>query len=125
MYGLSSSAAQYCPSSSPQAIGGIFPGDPMHIHLIIACSFLAILIWVGIVNYLQFRAATGTIWQRLLAMAEQSAVILWNKFVILIGAVSALLIQLADYLGAPELSGPIQSVLSPKLVPFYVIGIAF
>lgn len=96
----------------------------MHFHLIFALALLGFVLWFGLVFFMDYRAATGTTWQRLLAAARQSATVLWSKFVMLVSLLIAGLDQIADWLGQPELADKIQAVLNPKLVPFYLIGIA-
>src|SRR5262249_52862972 len=72
----------------------------------------------------QYRAATGTTWQRLAAAFKGSATILWARVVAFAGAGAGVLGGTADWLGAPGVKDAIQEFLKPEYVPFYILLIA-
>lgn len=87
--------------------------------------FLAIIAYVGVTNYLQYRKEVGTTWQRLLATAKDSATILWSKFCILVAAVAGEADNLADFLGAPEAKDFINNWIgNPKVISAIMVAIA-
>jgi|GEM_PF-6648267 hypothetical protein len=74
--------------------------------------------------YAGYRAATGTVWQRLLAGARNSATMLWSKFCIILAAVVANLDQIADAIGQPEAKQYIADILgNPKAVAGVMLAI--
>ncbi len=68
--------------------------------------------------------ATGTGWQRLLAAGQQSATILWQRAVIALAGLSAVLVDVAGYLGVPSIDNAIQAVLKPQYVGLFTILVA-
>jgi hypothetical protein len=72
----------------------------------------------------QYRAATGTTWQRLAVAFKGSATILWARVVAFAGAGAGVLGGTADWLGAPDIKDAIQGFLNPEYVPFYILLIA-
>jgi len=60
-------------------------------------------------------------WFKVKASFGHSMTIVWARFVALTGGILAVLQSLA---GDPNVSDAIKSLLDPKLVPLYVIGIA-
>ena len=60
-------------------------------------------------------------WLKVKASFGHSMTIVWARFVALTGAMLAVVQSLA---GDPNVSDAIKSLLDPKLVPLYVIGIA-
>lgn len=71
-----------------------------------------------------FRAATGTVWERLLAAAQGSATILWARFSMLVGALATVLVEAADWLNAPGVADGIKAVMQPSYVAFFIIAMA-
>jgi H+/gluconate symporter-like permease len=75
--------------------------------------------------YSQYRAASGTQFQRLLAGARNSATILWSKFVTLVALITLQLDNIADLLGAPEAKDFInQWIGNPKTIAAIMLVIA-
>jgi hypothetical protein len=80
-------------------------------------SVLALIGFVCWTVYSQYRLTTGTVFQRLLAGARNSATILWSKFVAVIALITMQLDNVADLLGSPELKEFInQWVGNPKTI---------
>lgn len=59
-------------------------------------------------------------WDNIKAWFKHSVTILWARIVTLGGAALAAVLSLS---GDPNVSSAIQSVLQPKLIPYYVIAI--
>lgn len=93
-------------------------------QMIILLIFLAIAAWIIFTFIRDYAAATGSTWERLLAAGKDSATKLWARFTMLLASLSGGLIYLADYLNQPQLDGPIKTILSPNVVPFYLVAVA-
>ena len=85
---------------------------------------LAALVYVVIDFFSSYRAAAGTLWQRLLATSRESATILWQRFTIALAGFADALVWLADLLNAPGVAEPIKSVLQPQYVAVFVVTVA-
>jgi hypothetical protein len=85
---------------------------------------LAAFIYVAVDFVRRYHAATGTVWQRLLATSRQSATILWQRFTIALAAFADALIWFADLLNAPGVADAIRSVLQPQYVAVFVVVLA-
>ena len=93
-------------------------------NVILNLILLAALLYV-VVDFLRsFRAAAGTVWQRLLATGKQSATILWQRFTIAVVSFADAIVWLADLLNAPGVAEPIKSVLQPQYVAAFVMAVA-
>lgn len=93
-------------------------------HLLLALVILAAVAWLVLSFVREVSASSGTLWQRMLAAAEQSATILWQKFVIVVGALTAVLTELATWLNEPSLVEPIKAVMQPQYVAYFTIFVA-
>lgn len=93
--------------------------------LILILVTLAIVGWLIVTTYLNYRKATGTVWQRLLSAADDSATLLWSKFMLLVSALTGVLTSAADYFGDPSLSAAIKEVLQPQYVAYFAIFVTF
>jgi hypothetical protein len=69
-------------------------------------------------------AATGTVWERLLAAGKGSATIVWSRFVVMVSGLSGGLVVAADYLNAPGVASAVQSVIQPQYVMAFTVAIA-
>lgn len=94
------------------------------IRTTIVLALLGIASYVAYVIVSSYLASTGTVWERLLAASQNSATILWSKFVMLIGFATAGMDYVADLLGMPEVKDTIQSVMKPQYVALFVVGAA-
>jgi hypothetical protein len=84
-------------------------------------SFIAYFVYT---TWSGYKAATGTVWQRLLASSRDSATMLWSKFCLALSAVVANLDTIADALGQPEAKQYIQDLFSnPKVVAGILGGV--
>src|SRR5262245_14910368 len=92
--------------------------------LILNLVLVAALGYVAIDFLRSFRAAAGTVSQRLLATGRQSATILWQRFTMALAAFTDALLWLAELLNAPGVAEPIKSVLQPQYVAVFVVAVA-
>lgn len=97
------------------------------IGLLFSLAFLAVMAYVVVTFYMQYRLETNeTVWGKLLAAAKHSATILWSKFVIIVACVIAQLDSIALMVGSPEAKEFIDRWLSnPKLVAGIMLVISF
>src|SRR5919204_3379674 len=93
-------------------------------HAILDLILFAALVYVVVDFVRAYRAATGTVWQRLLATSRHSATILWQRFTIALAGFADALVWLADLLNAPGVAEPIKSVLEPQYVAVFVVAVA-
>lgn len=94
------------------------------IRTAIFLALLTIAAYVAYVVVSSYLASTGTAWERLLATSQNSATILWSKFVMLLGFATAGMDFVADLLGMPEVKDMIQSVMKPQYVAVFVLAVA-
>ena len=94
------------------------------IRTTIVVVLLGIAAYVAYVVASAYRASSGTAWERLLATSQNSATILWSKFVMLLGFATAGLDYVADLLGMPEVKDTIQSAMRPQYVSMFVVAVA-
>ena len=92
--------------------------------IVLNLILFAALVYVVIDFIRSFRAAAGTLWQRLLATGRESATILWQRFTIALAAFTDALLWLAELLNAPGVAEPIKSVLEPQYVAVFVVAVA-
>lgn len=85
-------------------------------------SLLAYVLYDGITRY---RAASGSFWDRMIAVGKGTSTILVQRGVYLLSALMELLPQLLDLVGAPNVSASIQSILPSGGAPYYALGFAF
>ena len=93
-------------------------------HAIIDLILFAALVYVVVDFVRAYRAASGTLWQRLLATSRHSATILWQRFTIALAAFADALVWLAELLNAPGVAEPIKSMLQPQYVAALMVAIA-
>lgn len=91
------------------------------ISLFLGLLGMAIMVAVLILFAVHFIPASGTVWQRSLTAANQSAVHLWSFFNLVLGGLVMLLSNAALYFGDPSLSAAIQQVLSPQIVGIFIV----
>lgn len=94
-------------------------------NLIISMVTVALVTFIVYDFVMEFKAATGTTWERLLAAGKQTETILWARFVALVGCLTQLLVQGADWLNAPGVADSIRTVMKPEYVAVYIVAIAF
>jgi hypothetical protein len=93
--------------------------------LILTLVTLAILGWLIVTTWLNYRKATGTVWQRLLSAADDSATLLWAKFMLLVSTLTGVLTNAADYIADPNLNAAIKAALTPEHVIYFAIFVTF
>lgn len=94
------------------------------IRTTIVLILLGIAAYVAYVIVSSYLASSGTVRERLLATSQNSATILWSKFVMLLGFATAGMDFVADLLGMPEVKDMIQSVMKPQYVAVFVVAVA-
>jgi hypothetical protein len=94
-------------------------------RILIDLFFLGLLIVVGWHMVIQYRKATGSTWERLLAAGKESATILWGKFCMLLSGLIASLDSFADLINMPELKTYIEMALgNPKVVAGVMLALS-
>ena len=93
-------------------------------NVVLNLVLLAALAYVVIDFIRSYRAAVGTVWQRLLATGRESATILWQRFTIALASLADAVVWLAELLNAPGVAEPIKSVLQPQYVAALMVTIA-
>jgi len=92
--------------------------------IVLNLILFAALVYVVIDFTRSFRAAAGTLWQRLLATGRESATILWQRFTIALASLADAVVWLAELLNAPGVAEPIKSVLQPQYVAALMVAVA-
>ena len=93
-------------------------------RLVIDVLIVLAVVYVVIDAVVSYRAAAGTVWQKLLAVGKESATVLWSRFTILVAGATDGLVWLADLAGQPAVAGAIQSYLKPSYVAGLMIAVA-
>jgi hypothetical protein len=93
-------------------------------HLVVNLVVFAAFAYVVVDFVRSYKAASGTVWQRLLATGRHSATILWQRCTIALAGFADALVWLADLLQAPGVAEPIKSVLQPQYVAVFVVAVA-
>lgn len=86
------------------------------ISFILTLAILAALGWFVYHFIVKFREAEGTVWERTLAGAKDSATIFWGGILYVAGAIVDLAEKFADFLNLPEVTGFINNYFPPKYV---------
>ena len=94
------------------------------ITTIVLVAALAVSIFVVYRVVVNYRTAEGSVWERLIAAAKNSATVLWQYVVIAGGTLLGWSVQLADALNMPEVRSAIQDNLRPEYVGVALVGIA-
>lgn len=84
-------------------------------------ALVAYFIYDFVVSY---RAAAGTVWQRVLAAGDQSATIVWQRLIVIASGLSGAVVVVADYLNAPGVGDAIKSAVQPQYLVIYAIVMA-
>jgi len=90
----------------------------------LAIFFGSLLAYIAYVVFSAWKNQTGTVWQRILGTANESATILWAKFVAAIAIIVGGMDYIADIIGAPEVKDAIQGVMNPKYVAGFLVAVA-
>jgi len=97
----------------------------MHtLRVILALAAVGLAAYIVTVFVMEYREARGSVWERLLEAARDSATILWQKFVIIVAAGGASLGQFTDLIDQPELKSGIQAAMKPEYVAAFTIAVA-
>jgi hypothetical protein len=70
-----------------------------------------------------YRAATGTVWQRLYTATKDSATLFWGMIVAAVTAAFNGVMNLSDALGAPEVRTFITENFSPQVASAIIVGV--
>jgi phage-related protein len=92
--------------------------------ILILIAALAIIAYLACDFAQEYRSAPGTVWDRMLAAGKGSATILWARFSVVVGAVSAVLVNGANLLNAPGVADAIKAAMQPQYVAIFTIGVA-
>ena len=92
-------------------------------YLFIDLPIAALVIYFVYDFVTSYLAATGTVWQRIIASGKGSLTIVWARFVVLISGASGGLVVLADYLNAPGVSDAIKTMVQPQYVMILLVAI--
>lgn len=97
------------------------------LRLIVSLGLFAIAAYLIFKIALRFKQATGTVLERLLATAKDSATILWNKVVAVVALLIGSLGDIAELAGQPELKTAIETYLggNAKLLSGALLVVAF
>jgi len=91
----------------------------------ISLAFLAVIIYVAWNVYSQYRKAQGSVWERLLASARDSATMLWGKFVIVVAGLVANLDPIAQWIGGPSAEQFLNTYIGdPKILAAALLGVS-
>jgi hypothetical protein len=92
-------------------------------HLIdaVLLAFLAYIVFEAVKDY---RAAAGSVWQRVLAAGKASATIAWARFTVIVAALANSLVWLADVVNAPTVATAIETYLKPSVVAGIMVTVA-
>jgi hypothetical protein len=106
--------------------GFFFEEHPMFwFPVIIDLALAAAVAFFIIRGVMLYRAAQGTVWQRLLAAGEGSATILWQYLVIAAGALLDWSVRAADALNQPDVANFIQTNISATTAAKIIAVIGF
>lgn len=85
-------------------------------------SVTAVLFAYAIYRFVQnFRAATGTIWQRAVAAAKQSATVLWGYILTASGYATTWIDSAAEFLNMPEMQALLQKNVTPTRFGIFIM----
>jgi len=91
----------------------------------VSIAFLAIVAFVAWNVYSQYRKAQGTVWERLLASARNSATMLWGKFSIAVAGIIANLDPIATWIGGPDAANFLNTYIgNPKILAAVMLVIS-
>jgi hypothetical protein len=94
------------------------------ISLVITLGLVAVSAYLVIRVVTLYQAATGTVWNKLLATSRGSATIFTHFCVIVSGALVSSLDWIAQILNAPDVQSWIKAVITPTSVGAVMAGIA-
>jgi len=89
--------------------------------LVAAAALAAFLAWRFVQNY---RAATGTRWERTLAAAKDSATVLWSYIVMAGGYLLTFTVNAADAFNLPDVRTWIQGHLTAEMFGIALVTVA-
>lgn len=89
---------------------------------VVAVLGMMLAIYVAAEFVVEYSRGLGSPWQRALDAAKGSATILWARFTMFLGALSAVAVDASGYLGVPQVADTIKAILAPEYVgPFLVL----
>lgn len=98
--------------------------DPMYVQYLIDFGLAAVALYFALDVAMRAYNSTGTLWQRILSVGEQSATIAWQKFVILVTGLTGGVAWVADLMGDPSIGTAIQNAVTPKYAAIAALGVA-
>lgn len=97
----------------------------MSFNLIITITFVALVVYIVADTYRRYRVAQGTVWERLLLSARNSATVLWGNFVMAVAALVGIIGDAGDAIGVPQVRDYAQEILgNPKFVAGIMLAIS-
>ncbi len=93
-------------------------------EIVVSLVVVAVLVYVVVDAVRSFVHATGTLWQKLLAVGRHSATILWARFTVAVAALADGAVWAADFLGSPQVAGAMQAHLDPRTVAAVMVAVA-
>ena len=97
----------------------------MEIWMIVVAVLVIVIGIVAYRIYTKAKVASGTPWQRFMAVFKYSGTILWSRIVTFFGVLAGLAANAADWFGgSPQIQAAVHDVFDPKYVPWYLVGVA-
>lgn len=96
----------------------------MYLQYLIDAGLSMVVLYVLLDIAQRAYSSTGTIWQRILSVGEQSATIAWQKFVILVTGITGGMAWVADMLGDPSVGTAIQAAVKPQYAAIAALATA-
>lgn len=93
------------------------------IGLIVSIAVLCFVAYVVYVYVREFREAVGTVWQRAVEAAKDSATVLWNGFIAAASATTLAAEHVATFLNLPEVATFINQSVPVRYVAWAFLGI--
>lgn len=82
---------------------------------VILFAAVLVLVYAGYAFVADYREATGSVWQRLITAAKDSATMLWSYVVMAGASLMGWSVNAADALNLPDVRSFIQGHLSPEM----------
>ena len=92
--------------------------------VVFVLAVIVLLLIVAYRTYSRYKVATGTPWQRWMAVFRYSGTILWARLVAFFGALTGLAMSFGDWLGVPSIQSALHDAIPPAAAPWYMVAIA-
>ena len=81
------------------------------------------LYFFGMIAWKYAHSNDRSVWTRLLNATQESATIMWSKFVIIVAGIVINVDALVDFMGVPQLKEYIDPFFDPKIVGAVIVAI--